>query len=66
LNLKIRGVDFIASLIVLDSKGINVILGNGLDKQEQGTYRSAKKSIKLTASNRNELVYIAKSVVIAK
>jgi hypothetical protein len=27
LNLKIRGADFIASLIVLDSKGIDVILG---------------------------------------
>jgi hypothetical protein len=27
LNLKIRGVDFVASLIVLDSKGIDVILG---------------------------------------
>jgi hypothetical protein len=25
-NLKIRGVDFVASLIVLDSKGIDVIL----------------------------------------
>jgi hypothetical protein len=27
LNLKIRGVDFVVSLIVLDSKGIDVILG---------------------------------------
>jgi hypothetical protein len=27
LNLKIMGVDFVASLIVLDSKGIVVILG---------------------------------------
>jgi hypothetical protein len=27
LNLKIRGVDFVASLIVLDSKGTDVILG---------------------------------------
>jgi hypothetical protein len=27
VNLKIRGVDFIANLIVLGSKGINVILG---------------------------------------
>jgi hypothetical protein len=26
VNLKIRGVDFIANLIVLESKGINVIL----------------------------------------
>jgi hypothetical protein len=27
LNLKIKGVDFVVSLIVLDSKGIDVILG---------------------------------------
>jgi hypothetical protein len=37
-----------------------------LVKQAQGTRRSAKESIKLTTSNRNELEYIAKSVVIAK
>jgi hypothetical protein len=27
VNLKVRGVDFIANLIVLESKGIDVILG---------------------------------------
>jgi hypothetical protein len=27
VNLKIRGVDFVANLIVIESKGINVILG---------------------------------------
>jgi hypothetical protein len=27
LNLKIRGVDFVASLIGLDSKGVDVTLG---------------------------------------
>jgi hypothetical protein len=37
-----------------------------LVKQAQGTHRSAKESIKLTTSNRNELEYITKSVVIAK
>jgi hypothetical protein len=37
-----------------------------LVKKAQGTHRSAKESIKLTTSNRNELEYIAKSVVIAK
>jgi hypothetical protein len=37
-----------------------------LVKQEQGTHRSSKESIKLTTSNRNELEYIAKSVVIDK
>jgi hypothetical protein len=27
VNLKIRGIDFITNLIVLESKGIDVILG---------------------------------------
>jgi hypothetical protein len=30
VNLKIRGVDFVANLIVLESMGIDIILGNGL------------------------------------
>jgi hypothetical protein len=37
-----------------------------LVNQAQGTHRSAKESIKLTTSNRNELEYIAKSVVVDK
>jgi hypothetical protein len=37
-----------------------------LVKQAQGTHRSAKESIKLNTSNRNELEYITKSVVIDK
>jgi pyridoxal/pyridoxine/pyridoxamine kinase len=37
-----------------------------LVKQEQGTHRSAKESIKLTTPNRNELEYITKAVVITK
>jgi hypothetical protein len=39
---------------------------NGLVKQAQGTHRSAMESIKLTTSNRNELEYIAMSIVITK
>jgi hypothetical protein len=30
VNLKIRGMDFQANLVVLTSSGIDVILGNGL------------------------------------
>jgi hypothetical protein len=37
-----------------------------LVKQAQGTHRSVKESIKLTTSNRSELEYIAKFVVISK
>jgi hypothetical protein len=35
VNLKIRGVDFVANLIVLESKGIDIILGmNWLGKHK--------------------------------
>jgi hypothetical protein len=66
LNLKIRGVDFVANLILLESKGIDVTLEIGLVKQAQGTHRSAEESIKLTTSYRNELEYIAEPVVTAE
>jgi hypothetical protein len=59
LDLKIRGLDFVSNLILLESKGIDATL-------EIGTHRWVEKSIKLTTSNRNELEYIAESVVIAK
>jgi hypothetical protein len=35
-------------------------------KQPQGTHKSAKKSVKLTTSDRNELEYIAEPVVTTK
>jgi hypothetical protein len=68
LNLKIRGggVDFVANLILLESKDIDVTLEIGLVKQASGTHRRAEKFIKLTTSNRNELKYIVEHVVIAK
>jgi hypothetical protein len=60
------GVDFVANLILLESKGIYVTLEIWLVKKAQGTHRCAEKSIKLTTSNRNELEYITEHVVIAK
>jgi hypothetical protein len=55
LNLKIRGVDFVANLIVLDSKVIDVIFGmDWLSKNKVPIYL-AKKSIKLTTSDGKEL-----------
>jgi hypothetical protein len=48
VNLKIRGVDFIANLIVLESKGIDVILGMDWLSKHMVLINSAKKSVKLT------------------
>jgi hypothetical protein len=64
LNLKIRGGGRLCHQpYCFGFKGHCCHSWNGLVKQAQGTHRSAKGSIKLTISNRNELEYIAKSVV---
>jgi hypothetical protein len=56
VNFKIRGVDFVANLIILESKGIDVILGMDC----------AMKAIKLTTPDGKELEYVAEPVVTAK
>jgi hypothetical protein len=50
VNLKIRGVDFVANLIVLESKGIDVILEMDWLSKYKVLIDCAKKSIKLTTS----------------
>jgi hypothetical protein len=46
VNLKIRGVDFVANLIVLESKGIDVILGMDWLSKHKVLIDCAKKSVK--------------------
>jgi hypothetical protein len=48
VNLKIRGVDFVASLNVLESKGIVIILGMDWLSKHKVLIDCSKKSIKLT------------------
>jgi hypothetical protein len=48
VNLKIRGVDFVANLIVLESKGIHVILGMDWLSKYKVLIDCAKKSVKMT------------------
>jgi hypothetical protein len=66
VNLKIRGVDFVANLIVLESKGIDVILGMDWLSKHEVLINCAKKSIKLTTSDGKELEFITELVVTAK
>jgi hypothetical protein len=66
VNLKLRGVDFVANLIVLESKGIDVILRmNWLSKYRE-LIDCAKKSVKMTTLEGKEMEFIAEPVVIAK
>jgi hypothetical protein len=66
VNLKIKGLDFIANLIVLESKGIDVILGMDWLSKRKTLINYAKKSVKLTTSDGKELEFVAEPVVTAK
>jgi hypothetical protein len=66
VNLKIRGVDFVANLIVLESKGIDAIHGMDWLGKHKVLIDCAKKSVKLTTPDWKELEFIAEPVVTAK
>jgi hypothetical protein len=68
VNLKIRGggVDFVTNLIVLELKGIDVILGMDWLGKHKVLINCAKKSVKLTTLDGEELEFVAEPVVTAK
>jgi hypothetical protein len=66
VNLKIRGVDFVANLIVLESKGINVILGMDWLSKRKVLIDCAKKSVKLTTPEGKEIEFVVEPVVTTK
>jgi hypothetical protein len=66
VNLKIRGVDFVANLIVLESKGIDVILGMDWLSKYKVLINCVKKSVKLTTPEGKEIEFVIEPVVTAK
>jgi hypothetical protein len=66
VNLKIRGVDFVTNLIVLESKGIVVFLGMDWLSKHKVLIDYAKKSIKLTTLEGKELEFVTEPVVTTK
>jgi hypothetical protein len=66
VNIKIRGVDFIANLIILDYKVIDVILGTDWLSKHNVLIDCAKKSVKLTTEDGKEIVYEAEPLVTSK
>jgi hypothetical protein len=62
----IRGVEFLANLIVLESKGIDVILGMDWLSNNNGQIDCAKKAVRLTPSSGKELEYVAENLVTDK
>jgi hypothetical protein len=66
VNLKIREVDFVTNLIVLESKGIDVILEMDWLSKNKVLIDCAKKSVKLTTPEGKEMEFVAEPVVTAK
>jgi hypothetical protein len=55
VSILIREVEFLANLIVLGSKGIDVILGMDWLSKHNGPIDYAKKAVRLTPSSGKEL-----------
>jgi hypothetical protein len=66
VNLKIRGVGFVANLVVLESKGIDVILGINWLSKNKVLIDCAKKSVKLTTLEGKGMESVTESVVTTK
>jgi hypothetical protein len=66
VSILIRGVEFLANLIVLESKGIDVILGMDWLSKHKGMINCPKKAVRLTTSSGKEMEYVAKNLVIDK
>jgi hypothetical protein len=60
------GLDFVTNLIVLESKGISVILGMDRLSKHKVLIDCAKKSIKLSTPDGKEMEFITELIVTAK
>jgi hypothetical protein len=66
VNLKIRGVDFVTNLIVLESNDIDVILGMDWLSKHKVLIDCTKKSLKLTTPDGKELEFVVELAVTTK
>jgi hypothetical protein len=66
VSILIRGVEFLANLIVLESKGIDEILGMDWLSKHNGLIGYAKKAVRLTPRSGKELEYVAENLITDK
>jgi hypothetical protein len=66
VSILIRGVEFLANLIVLESKGIDMILGMDWLSKHKGMINCAKKAVRLTTRSGKEMEYVAENLVTDK
>jgi hypothetical protein len=55
VNLKMKGVDFITNLTILELKGIDLILGMDWLSKHKALINCANKSVKLTTPEGKEI-----------
>jgi hypothetical protein len=63
VKINLRGVEFNTNLIVIDSKGIDVILGMDWMSKQKALIDCAKKAVKLTTEDGQEIEHIAKLLI---
>jgi hypothetical protein len=63
VKIILRGVEFSTNLIVLDSKGIDVILGMDWMSKHKALMDYAKKSVKLTTEDGQEIEYVVEPII---
>jgi hypothetical protein len=59
VSITIRGVNFPSNLILLDSKGIDIILGIGWLSKYDGVIQCARKTVKLTKKDGTSVEFVA-------
>jgi hypothetical protein len=59
VSITIRGVDFSSNLILLDSKGIDIILGMDWLSKYDGVIQCARKAVKLTKKDGTSVEFVA-------
>jgi hypothetical protein len=66
VGILIRGVEFLTNLIVLETKGIDVIFGMDWLSKHIGLINCAKKAASLTPSSGKGLEYVVENLVTDK
>jgi hypothetical protein len=59
VSISIRGVDFSSNLILLDSKGIDIILGMDWLSKYDGVIQYARKAVNLTKKDGTSVEFVA-------
>jgi hypothetical protein len=59
VSITIRGVDFPSNLILLDSKGIDIILGMNWLSKYDGVIQCTRKAVKLTKKDETSVEFVA-------